>query len=278
MNIEKIKNYNQKLLAILGTIAVLFAIVGLIGFTIMFINEYRWNNVNTIEEGILSEEKIEELQKENKREQVISYETPKLVDTLNAIYVVPVAHKTLNEVEDIDLRGLLSASESANDYRVASYKKRYSKRVYGDYNNLIIYNAKDNSIHKLLDERANFNNYTEEHFDDDILLLFKVAEKDTYKDGVINLDDFKSLYIYSFHKKELKKVELENADVIAYRFFYESKELIIRFGIDKNNDGQYTELNEPSVIKKYDITKGKLTDIIDPVIDKELQKTLEGSN
>ena len=278
MNIEKIKNYNQKLLAVLGTVAVLFAIVGLIGFTVMFINEYRWNYAEPVEEGILSEEKIEELQKENKREQVISYETPKLVDTLNAVYVIPIAHKTLNEKEDIDVSRLLNAAGSANDYSGFRDGKRYSKRVYGDYNNLVIYNAKDNSTHKLLDHRANFKNYTEEYFDDDILLFFKVAEKDTYRDGVINLEDFKSLYIYSFYKKELKKVALKNADVIAYQFFYETKELIIQFGIDKNNDGQYTEYNEPSIIKKYDMITGTLTDIIDPVIDSELQKTLEGSD
>ena len=92
------------------------------------------------------------------------------------------------------------------------------------------------------------------------------------------LDDFKSLYIYSFYKKELKKVALKNADVIAYQFFYETKELIIQFGIDKNSDGQYTKYNEPSIIKKYDMITGKLTDIIDPAIDSELQKTLEGSD
>ena len=56
MNIEKVKNYNQKLLAILGTVVVLMAIGGLISLTYFAITEiiinYRYVNQ---EEGILSD-------------------------------------------------------------------------------------------------------------------------------------------------------------------------------------------------------------------------------
>lgn len=276
MNIEKVKNYNQKLLAVLGTVAILFALIGLFAFSVLLIKEMRWRAYDSNDEGILSEEKIEQLQKENKREQVVSYKTARLVDTLNTIYIIPVSHKTLNEEEDIVLNGLLSASGSEYDYE-PDFERRYSKYVYGDYNNLIVYNKKENTTRKLLDDRANFKDYREEYFTDDILLFFKVAEKDTYKDGVINLNDFKSLYIYSFEKEKLEKITLENMDVVDYQFFYGTKELIVRFGVDKNNDGRYTEFNEPSIIKKYNLETGVLTDIIDPVLNDELQKTLEGT-
>lgn len=277
MNIEKIKNYNQKLLAVFGTIAVLFLIVGFVAFLSLFIREARWNNYDTVEDGILSDEKIEKLQEENKREQVISYQTPRLVDTLNTIYIIPVSHKTLKEEEDIDISGLLSARSAAYGSYKEDYGERYSRNIYGDYNNLIVYNKKENTTHKLLNNRANFKDFREEHFNDDILLLFKVAEKDSYKDGVINLNDFKSLYIYSFENKKLDKVSLENMDVVDYNFFYETKELIVRFGVDKNDDGQYTRYNEPAIIKKYNLETGVLTDIIDPTLNDELQKTLEGT-
>lgn len=95
MKIEKIKNYNQKLLAVLGTIGAIFLVIALIAFISIVIKEFRWSNYDDVETGILSNEKIEKLQKENKREQVISYETPKLIDTLNSVYIFPVSHKTL---------------------------------------------------------------------------------------------------------------------------------------------------------------------------------------
>jgi len=275
MKIEKLKNYNQKILAILGTLAIVLIIVSILGIGGIAISEFlRFNSYDDTETGILSDDKIEELQKENKREQVISFENPKLIDTLNSVYVIPVSHKNLNEAEDIN--GLLGISKSSN----SSYKssdRRYSRRYYGAYNNLIIYNQKNDLTNKLFDKRVNFNNIDSEYFSDDILLLFKVAEKDTYKDGVINLSDFKSLYIYSFNQKKLKKIENSEMDIISYKFLNDSKDLIVSFGIDKNNDGKYEELNEPIIIKKYDYKTGKLTDIIDKEMNSELQKMLEGT-
>ncbi|WP_400077296.1 hypothetical protein [Winogradskyella sp. R77965] len=270
----KIEKYNQKLLAVLGTVAVLFLMVGLIAFIILSIQDYNRFNHDDIETGILSEEKIEALQKENKREQVISYETPKLIDTLNSIYIIPVSHKTLNEKEDIS--GLLNAYSGAEEF-YEKPDKRYSRGFYGAFNNVIIYNPKAGTNKKLFDKRINFNDIYTEYFDSEILLLIMASEKDTYKDGVINLNDFKSIYIYSFSQDKIEKVGIEGMDVHDYKFVNNSKDLIIEFGIDKNNDGQYEKYNEPTLLKKYDFLSGQLTDIVDLKINSELQKMLEGT-
>lgn len=275
MKIEKIKNYNQKILAILGTLAIILVIVSILGIGGIAISELvRFNNYDDTETGILSDEKIEELQKENKREQVISYENPKLIDTLNSVYIIPVSHKNLNEAENIN--GLLNIRKtSSSSYE--SNDSRYSRQYYGAYNNLIIYNQQNDLTNKLFNKRVNFNNIDTEYFSDEILLLFKVAEKDTYKDGVINLSDFKSLYIYSLKEKKLKKIENAEMDVVSYKFLNESKDLIISFGIDKNDDGKYEDLNEPTIIKKYNYKTEELTDIIGEKTNSELQKMLEGT-
>ena len=55
----------------LGTVGVVFLITALITFITIAIIEHREFNNDDIETGILSDEKIEELQKGNKREQVI---------------------------------------------------------------------------------------------------------------------------------------------------------------------------------------------------------------
>lgn len=275
MKIEKLKNYNQKILAILGTLAIILVIVSILGIGGIVISELvRFNSYDDTETGILSDEKIEELQKENKREQVISYQNPKLIDTLNSVYIIPVSHKNLNEAEDIN--GLLNIIKTSSSSYESS-DSRYSRQYYGAYNNLIIYNQENNLTNKLFNKRVNFNNIDTEYFSDEILLLFKVAEKDTYKDGVINLSDFKSLYIYSLNEKNLKKIENSEMDIVSYKFLNQSKDLIISFGIDKNNDGKYEDLNEPTIIKKYNYKTGKLTDIIGEKTNSELQKMLEGT-
>lgn len=272
MKIDKIKKYNQKILAILGTLAIILLIISAIGIGGIVISEYlRSNDYDDVETGILSDEKIEELQKENKREQIISYENPKLIDTLNSIYIIPVSHKNLFEAEA--LLGLLNVRKGS----YTSEDNRYSRQFYGAYNNLIIYNQKSELTHKLFDKRVNFSKVNVEYFDDEILLLFNVSEKDTYKDGVINLLDFKSLYVYSIKQKKLKKIGIEAMDVYSYKFLNESKNLIISFGIDKNKDGKYDELNEPSILKKYNFETEKLSDVIGEKINSELQKMLEGT-
>ncbi len=269
----KIEKYNQRLLAVLGTVGVIFLMVALIAFISITIMEHRRFD-DDIETGILSDEKIEELQKENKREQVISYENPRLIDTLNSIYIIPVSHKTLNEQEDIS--GLLNLTKSTSKYEMGD--GRYSRQYYGAFNNVIVYNSKEGTNNKLFDKRVNFNQIKAEYFEDDIYLLMSVSEKDTYKDGVINLLDFKALYIYSLGKRKLKKVEIVGMDIFEYKFLNNEKNLTILFGVDKNNDGKFEDYNEPTLIKKYDFESGKLTDIVDEKINTELQKTLEGTN
>ncbi|PCI16313.1 MAG: hypothetical protein COB62_08040 [Piscirickettsiaceae bacterium] len=276
MKIDKIKNYNQKLLAVLGTTVTLMALVGLFSIGFFAITEiFRYSSYDNDIEGILSDEKIEELQKENKRQQLISFEKPILVDSTNLIYIIPISHKTLNEAEYVD-EGImeLTNSFSSNNYNI---DKRYSKSYYGSFNNLIIYYYKDNSTRKLFEDRINFTEIKTEYFDDDILILFKAADKDTYKDGVVNLNDFKKLYVYSFKEKELRKIGVKNTDIYSYSFVNGSKNLLIQFGIDQDKDGKFDSYREPTKLMQYNFEKGKLVEIIDKELVKELQNSLDGS-
>ncbi len=276
MNIEKLKTYNQKLLAVLGTLIALmvaFGLIMLIFFGVTEITrELKYNNRQN--DGILSDEKIEKLQKENKRQQLISYDFPRLVDTLNLVYMIPVSQKTLNSPENIDeeVLGLMDYSGS-----IKPADTRYSKRYYGSYNNLLIFDLKKNDLKKLFDDRINFNEINVEYSEKDILILFSASETDTYKDGVINLNDLKSLYIYSLKEQKLRKINLENSDIVNYDFINNRKDLIIQFGIDHNKDGKFDEHHESMTIKKYDYKNEKLVDIVDKEINELLQKTLEGT-
>ncbi|WP_430411513.1 hypothetical protein [Kordia sp.] len=275
---EKLKKYNQKLLAVLGSIAIVFLVIGLIGFCSILISEYqRTSYYDNQDDGILSEEKIEELQKENKREQVISYETPKLIDTLQQLYIIPVSQKSLEDAEIINKSNLLNMYHEALILEKEKADIRYSGSYYGNFNNIIIYNQKTGNTQKLFTERVNFSGFKTVYFDDDIFLLCNVATKDSYKDGVINLRDFKSLYMYSFYSKKFQQVGDSELPIIDYQFINNSKELLIRYGIDKNTNGTYEEYREPSILKRYNFQTEKLTDIVDGKLHNELQQILEGS-
>lgn len=274
MNIEKIKNYNQKVLAVIGTVVVLISIFGLIVISTVAVTEIsRIFSSGDQDVGILSDEKIEELQQENKRQQLISYENPVLIDTLNLIYLIPVSHKTLQSAEFID-DWLLNLSEAPSDYKSES---RLSIQYSGDFNNLLIYDFKNGSVEKLFKERINFRDIQAEYFKDDILVVFLASTKDTYKDGVINQLDYKKLYLYSLKSKELKEISIENSDVSQINFVDKSKDLLLKFGIDHNKDGKFDEYTEPTMIMKYDYNTGVLINITSEKINRELQMKLEGT-
>lgn len=274
MNIEKIKNYNQKLLAVIGTVVVLFAMVGLVFFAVFAITEIIQNaSYREKNEGILSDEKIEKLQKDNKRLQLVSYDYPKLIDTLNLVYMIPVAHKDLNNPQTID-EGLLGLFDQHSSIQIDS---RYSRQNYGGFNNLLIYDAKNEQVSKLFEERVNFKEVEPVIFKEDILIILRATTKDTYKDGVINQLDYRSLFLYSLKSKTLKEISLDSADVFNIDFVENTKDLLIEFGIDYNKDGKYDEFKEPSIIKRYDYESGILKNIISEKLNRELQMKLEGT-
>jgi hypothetical protein len=268
----KIEKYNQRLLALLGTIGTIFLVIALFAFIGLISKEYNSYSSYEEENGILSNEKVEKLQEENKRKQLISFENLRLIDTLNSVYIIPVSQKTLNQEENIN--GLLGIGKNSS---YESSNNRYSKSFYGTFNNLIIYESKTGKNKKLFNNRVNFNRIETEYFDDDILLLMKVAEKDTSKDRVINLQDLKSLYIYSLKEEKLKKISLENMDVSNYEFLNKKKNISILFGIDKNKNGEFEQYREPTTIKRYNYSKESLVNLVDEKIIIELQKTLEGT-
>lgn len=274
MKIEKIKNYNQTILAIIGSIVALMATIGLlmlIFFAIAEIAGFIRNNKD--DEGILSDEKIEELQLENKRQQLISYDFPRLIDTVNSIYIIPVRHQTLNAAEYIDDE-VLGRMDSFGKVKSDS---RYSSYYYGSFNNLIVYDIPNNTTKKLFDKRVNFGEIRTEVFDDDILILFTAASNDTYRDGVVNLSDLKSLYIYSIKSQKLRVISGENADIAHYDFIFGTRDIMLRLGSDYNKDGRYDGDSEPSEVKRYDFESDKIEDIVSKDLDAELQKLLEGS-
>ncbi len=280
MKIEKIKNYNQRVLAVFGTLGVIVVLVLVILLTKLLIDEFGWlHPYRNSDTGILSSDKIEELQKENKRQQLISLKFPKLVDTLNQVYIIPVSRIDLAKPELIN-DGVLDLYDS--DFRNV-LNEQYccsppdGKNFFGEFINMIIWDYRTQKTKTLFDLRVNFNEIQVDYFSDDILVTFKAATEDTREDGFINLADLKGLYVYSLRNEKLYKVSLPNSDVLDYQYIRGTRDLIIQFAIDKNENGSCFQEIEPTIIKKYDYAKKQLVDIVDQETISELQKVLEGS-
>lgn len=271
MNIERVKNYNQKMLAIFSTLIVIIATIALIVLIWTIARELFPRKVRKTENVLMSDERVEQLSQENLRQQIVSYDFPRLIDTTKLVYLIPVTIRTLDEPEPTDYGalGLLDTYES----RSSKISNKYS--FYGTFINLIIYDNLNNKSHKIAEQRLVGNEYKVVYLADDILIIFKGADKDTDKDGKITMNDLKSLFVYSVKNKELRTVTKENTTVLNYEMIKEKNEILILLGIDRNKDNKFIEYKEPTCVMRYNIVTGKLYDVVEKSLETQIQRILD---
>lgn len=259
------------MLAVFSTMIVIAAGIGLITLVIFLISELIPNkraNTNTL----LSDEKVEELKKDSLRQQIISFDSPKLVDTLNLIYLLPVSVKTLEKPEERnkEVLAMLDVSYENRSSRMVS-----GKRFYGAFNNLIVYDYKNSTSFRISDSRFIGEDLSFDYFDDEIIIVFTAAESDTDKDKKITLLDFKSLFVYSLKTRELKKVSMDNSTVCEFEYVDSQKDILVKFGYDRNKNNKFDSDIEPTFVMKYDYKNNKLLPIVDKELEKDIQKIID---
>ncbi len=272
MNIEKIKNYNQKMLAVITTAAVAFAVIGLFSFIFFILNDvfrvFHGSTVRYQEDGLPTEEFAYGEPESNKQNLFISYHFPHLVDTSKQIFVIPVTHQTQDEIRDNYSRKItFSGSGSYDNYDYSNNSA---------FINFVIYDALSNQSEKLFRQQVVIGEYHPIYLSDDILLVFEAAIEDTDSNGKINLNDNKALFIYSLSNRELKQVEMDGRTVIQYRFIAKTKDLIVRFGKNTNTRMKKDEEFDPGILCKYIYAKDQLITINNSKLNTELKEIAEG--
>lgn len=274
MKIEKIKNYNQRLLAIIGTLGCLLLVL-LILMAVIEIWPWRSYGTPNVPQGLIAGETAEALNQENLRKQIISYESPWLIDTLNATYIVPVSIKTLNKpeesAEDSEQNLLQSMRSLSKD------KGYYQKRSFsGKYANLIVYNPGTGEATSLFSERVIIGNVNSYYFKDDILLTCYTACTDTDKNGVIDLEDLRNLCIYSMKTGVMRRVSDGNNQTEAFQFVENSKDLLITYTLSQYRSEEFKNRQSPRKIMRYNYEEERLEEIIPQAIQEQMQKLVEG--
>ncbi|MCD7898696.1 MAG: hypothetical protein LUH22_02110 [Bacteroides sp.] len=273
MKIDKIKNYNQTLLAILGTLA---CVVLLLCVVMMVIEIFPGRYSPATPQGLIADEKVETLNQENLRKQIISYETPWLIDTLNDVYIIPVSIKTLKKPEEVELHNEETLNLLNTSYRFKGRGYYGYQKFDGKYANLIIYQPSIDRTKSLFSERLIIGEIKTYYFKDDILLTFYAASKDTDKNGIIDLNDLRSIYLYSLKNETMRKVSDGDNQIEKYQFVGNSKDLLIEFSLHQYKTTQFDNHQSPSKIMKYNFEEQKLVSIIPENIQNEMQKLVEG--
>jgi hypothetical protein len=271
MNIEKIKNYNQVVLSIIGTIGVVLGILALISFLFLMLNDvFRVfdSTTDSQNQGIVTEESVNGTEGENMNKLLVSYSFPQLIDTINQVYLIPIGYKTNYELRDEYSRNSLSKDKSADSY--SSYDSyNYSESTYV---NMVIYDSKTGKSEILFKQKLLLGTYTIQDFKDDVFLLMEAALVDTDKDGKITMNDQKSLFIYSTKNKSLKHIQYKDKSLNDYTNIPGSKDYMVRFGIEPDKWAETQANTDLAIICKYIYDQDQLLVVNDEKMQKELQE------
>lgn len=268
-SIEKIKRYNQILLAIGGTLAVFFILA--IGLFILTEEWNRYTYEEFYQEGVLATETTNDLIADSLRQQIISFNNVTLLDSATKTYVLPVQQADLLKKESVDeILGLVNTFNN--------YPDNYEKYTNADYNNLVIYESLNNKSQVLFEERIGISSYRSIRTREAIYLLIIGTNKDSNKDGYLNSNDLQDLFIYDVKKHQITKVTTkENLTVLTISEEKITQDVMGKFGLDRNKDGEFQADKEPMILYKIDLSSKRLIKIVTDEQIEQLQKLLEGS-
>ncbi len=271
MDINKIRDFNQKILAVFGILAIILITVTIIWIITEYVQNFSGNDY--VNPEIVSNEKAQENLDNNIRTHQVSFEEIQLADTINNIYLIPVSQSALQLEEFISKKdkvsqGILGLMDTFG---------RYPGFYYGhqSYNNILIFDATNKTIQKLFDQRISINRISLEQINGKSYALIAATNKDTNKDNLLNKEDSKTLYILDLKQSELNMINSENTDFVDYTVIQANEQLIIKYGLDKDKNGIYT-WDEPMIMKSYFIKSHKLENFISPELVNDLQNTLDG--
>lgn len=272
MEIEKIRNYNQRILAVFGSLAVLLMLLAIVVVLVNFIDDLRWRHKETDNEMVSNEVAEKNYEKQIRTHQV-SFENLQLIDSSNYIYLLPVSQSALKLEEFLDKNKI----ESEESLGVLDMYGGYSNFYYGpkSFNNALVFNSRDGSVRKLFRKRLSINKISIQKIKDKPYVFFAVTDKDSNKDGVLGANDLKTLYYYSVSDMDLTAIENEGADYADFDIIPGTSQLIIKYGLDNDSSGKF-DWDEPMVLKTYEIGERALKDLISPGLIDGLQATLDG--
>ena len=253
---DKLQRYNQRLLAVGGTViaagvaVLLLAALFLVGSEIY--GDYRRAQVQDYSLNVQSSES----ERETLISKDISFSRPHLADTLKGIYIIPVEQVNLEKPE--------KAQYAGSDSKTESYRGGYAKLSYsGAYNNLLIYRELTGEKRFLFDEKIFISRFSSEIIQGKLYLFIAAAKSDSDENGKLNWDDLHDLYVYDFESDNLQLFAFSGYSFNDYYIAESEKEAFLRYHSDKNGDGTINHFREPLLLKQISLPDFRIFNFIE---------------
>lgn len=264
--INKIRNYNQILLAIAGSIGVLMLFISGI-FLIAELADDLFRD-NDDYRGILAIDETDRLLRDTLRKQIVTFDKIEIIDSLEQTYILPVTQANLADAESAnDMIGLMNTFGKGSNYRYHTYV----------YNNLIVYNSTSDISEILFEERVCIQNYLIHEKTDNKYIIIPASNSDSNGDKLLNDEDLQVLFVYDLDNRKLSRIKSEeNYTTLRVYQPKQSQSLIGHFGIDRNKNGEFDRSTEPMLFFKIDLETMTLVKVVNNEQINQLQKLLEG--
>ncbi len=255
---KTLKKVNSILFTVMSVVVILLGIVFLI-FTIQEFIPYNFesNQTETFTENLF------EVDSTTYRKQRISISSPILIDSTSKKYLVPAEVVSLQNPEKLEgLFDIRAFDSSMYDYAFSGLANNYLIVDQETQKTYIIFDSKVFvSRFKILSKKKH--------------ILFEVISEDTNQDGFLDLDDNKSLWIYSILNEQLLPIKLNSLLAVDFNQNSFTKDVFITFAEDLNKNGSFESNREPTSIWKLNLKTYSLIQLIEDKDLIELQHILD---
>lgn len=264
----KLEKYNQRLLAILGTLVLVsLVVIVLISGTFFVVDIVRDFRRDQRDNTLVAKPTYDSISGTLTRTQQITFEQPLLVDSASRLYMVPVSQVNLENPERYHqvLKEKFSyASESplGSDY-------------FGRYNNFILYNQNQNTRELIFNSKVSVNHFSYHELKGKFYLFFEGTKDDSNKDGYLNDNDLASFFLYDVDEKKLLEFTYPSMGLTDFYLTKDESEVILSFAIDKDKSGSIDQYQEPVILKKLSIENREVLDFIEGSQIEMIQKMVD---
>lgn len=192
---------------------------------------------------------------EPKNQQILVYGDYMDLDSTDYL-LIPLGMKTVENKEDRGLRSK-SSEEYSDSYTggYRSYKYNFYTLDFGNCNNIIFYNKKNDETHLLLQKPAiisqfYFPYYNKEYTGEKYyFILLGIREDDTNMDGYINNDDAETVYLTDLSGKDMFRITPDNTQLVDWFIDVTTKNILMKVRFDTNKDKKFNYYDEIEILK-----------------------------
>ncbi len=266
MNLQK---YNQRLLAIIGTLAVLgLLLLIFIGLFDFIERQMRRSNRSDNVSGIVIDQNQVIDTSAFEFVQEISILEPHQLDSAKPVFIIPIGQIDQKN----KLSKLLPAGMAFDSY---SYTEDYFYSSYtGLYNNFVLIDYTRNIKQPIFNSKIALTEWAYMKVDTSQIILFKGTDQDLNKDGRLNDDDFQSLFVFNVGTLETKELRFDNQTVRDFEPLKKTSKIYVRTGKDINANKKFDSYTEPTDLYFFDVATGESETLVPEEIKKKIQDIL----